>query len=117
MYFRRGGSYIGSPDWIKIKKKTINPKNEDDICFKYATNLALNHKEIKRDPEKISKIKHFINKYNWKGKTDDWKTFEKNNPTIALNIRILKKKRYFQLILQTITQLAKRTNNSLNDSK
>ena len=36
-------------------------------------------------------MKPFINKYNWKGlnyppKLDDWKTFEKNNPTIALNI-------------------------------
>ena len=24
--FRRGGSYIDSPDWIKKKKATINPK-------------------------------------------------------------------------------------------
>ena len=28
--FRRGCSYIGYPDWIKKKKATINPKNEDD---------------------------------------------------------------------------------------
>ena len=27
--FKRGGSYVDSPDWIK-KKKTINPKNTDD---------------------------------------------------------------------------------------
>ena len=37
----------------------------------------------------ISKIKLFINKYNWKGITypsekDGWKKFEKNNLTIAL---------------------------------
>ena len=25
--FKRGGSYINSPDWIKKKKATINPKN------------------------------------------------------------------------------------------
>ena len=36
-------------------------------------------------------MKLFINKYNWEGinypsKIDDWKTFEKNNPTIAFNI-------------------------------
>ena len=30
--FKRGGSYIGSPGWLK-KKATINPKNEDDNCF------------------------------------------------------------------------------------
>ena len=30
---RDGGSYIDSPDWIKKKKETINPKNDDDKCF------------------------------------------------------------------------------------
>ena len=59
--------------------------------------MALNHEEIKRDPQRISKIKPFINKYNWKGtnyssKIDDWKTFEKNNPTTALNILHIKEK-------------------------
>ena len=28
-----GGSYIDSPDWIKKKKATRNPKNYDDKCF------------------------------------------------------------------------------------
>ena len=26
---------FSSPDWIKKKKTTINPKNEDDKCFQY----------------------------------------------------------------------------------
>ena len=26
----RGGSYIDSPEWLKNKKATINPKNNDD---------------------------------------------------------------------------------------
>ena len=56
------------------------------------------------NPEGASNIIPFINKYNWKGinytsKIDDWETFEKNNPTIALNILyILKKKKHVQLI-------------------
>ena len=29
--FKRGGSYIDFPDWIK-KKVTINPENTDDNC-------------------------------------------------------------------------------------
>ena len=29
----RGGSYIDSPKWLKDKKSTINPKNNDDNCF------------------------------------------------------------------------------------
>ena len=41
-----------------------------------------------------------MNKYNWKGinypsKIDDWKTFEKNNPTIALNILYIKEKEIY----------------------
>ena len=32
----RGGSYIDSPEWLKNKKKTINPKNYDDEYFQYA---------------------------------------------------------------------------------
>ena len=32
----RSGSYIDSPNWLKNKKATINPKNNDDKCFQYA---------------------------------------------------------------------------------
>ena len=32
----RGGSYIDSPKWLKNKKETINPENNDDKCFQYA---------------------------------------------------------------------------------
>ena len=75
----------------------LNPKNEDHKCFQYAATVALNHEETKRDPQRISKVKTFINKYNWNGrkyasKIDDWKTFKKNNPTISLNILYIKEK-------------------------
>ena len=60
--FRRGGSYIDSPDWIK--KATINPKNTDDKCFQYAAAVTLNYEEIKWNPERVSNIKPFIHKYN-----------------------------------------------------
>ena len=29
----RGGSYIDSPKWLKNKKATINPKNNDNKYF------------------------------------------------------------------------------------
>ena len=61
----RGGSYIDSPKWLKDKKSTINPKNNDDKCFQYAVTLALNLDKIKKDPQRASKIKPFIEKYNW----------------------------------------------------
>ena len=62
----RGGSYIDSPDWIKNKKATINPINKkDNKCFPYAIAVTLNHDEIKKDLQRITKVKPFINKYNW----------------------------------------------------
>ena len=45
--FKRGGSYIDSPDWIKYKKAAINPKNADNKCIQYAANVALSYGEIK----------------------------------------------------------------------
>ena len=45
-------SYIDSPDCIKNKKATINPINKkDNKCFQYAVKIALNHEEIKKDPQ------------------------------------------------------------------
>ena len=86
----RGRSYIDSPQWLKNKKSTINPKNNDDKCFQYAVTLALNLNNIDNHPKRISKIKPFINKYNWKdidfpAMSKDWKKFESNNK-ISLNI-------------------------------
>ena len=65
--FMCGGSYIDSPDWIKKKKATINPKNTDGKCFQYAATVALNYEEMESHPERVSSIKPFINKYNWQG--------------------------------------------------
>ena len=86
----RGGSHIDSPEWLKNKKSTINPKNNDYKCLQYAVTLALNLDIINGHPEIISKIKPFIEQYNWKeidfiSTSKDWKKFELNNE-IALNI-------------------------------
>ena len=83
----RGGSYTDSPKWLKDKKSTINPKNNDHKCFRYAVTLTLN---IDNHPERMSKIKPFIDQYNWKdidfpATSKDWRKFELNNE-IALNI-------------------------------
>ena len=61
----RGGSYIESTKWIKDKKSTINPKNNDCKCFQYAVTVALNRDKTKKDPQRVSKIKAFIDQYNW----------------------------------------------------
>ena len=60
----RGGSYTDSQKWLKYKKATINPKSNDYNCFQYAIAVALNHEQIKKDPQRITKIKPFIDHYN-----------------------------------------------------
>ena len=74
----RGGSYIESAKWIKDKKSTINPKNNDYKCFQYAVTVALNHYKINKNPRRVSKIKAFIDQYNWNdidflSTSKDWK--------------------------------------------
>ena len=86
----RGGTYIDSPKWLKDKRSTINPKYKDNKCFQYAATLALNIDKINKDLQRISKIKPFIDQYNWKDiefppTSKDWRKFELNNK-VALNI-------------------------------
>ena len=90
--FGRGGSYINSPDQIKKKKATISPKNTDDKVS---------------NPERVSNIKQYINKFKWKAinypsKINDWKTLEKNNLTIALNVLYIKEKEIYPAYISKI---------------
>ena len=57
-------------------RNRINKK--DNKCFQYTVTVALDQEEIGKYPEKITKIKPFIDKYKWKGtnypsEKDDWK--------------------------------------------
>ena len=61
---KRGGAYIDSTEWLKNKKATINPNNNDDNCSQYALTFTFNHKQIKSHLEKILKTKPFIDQYN-----------------------------------------------------
>ena len=84
---RRGGSNIKSPEWLKDKKATINPKNKnDDECLRWSTICALNCNEImKKEFENIFKnIKHEYKDFS--SQKRDWENFEQNNESIALNV-------------------------------
>ena len=70
------------------KNKSIT---NGDNCFQNALDDALDYQRIKKDPHKISKLKPYINKYNWKdikfpSDKEDWEKSEQNNKEIALNI-------------------------------
>ena len=52
-----------SSEWLRSKKESIT--NEDN-CFQNALNDSLDYQRIKKDPQRISKLKSYINQYNWK---------------------------------------------------
>ena len=64
---------------------SINPINKiDNTWFRYAVAVVINHEVIGKNPERITKIKPFINTCNWKGinypsQKGNWKKFEENN--------------------------------------
>ena len=81
-------SELYSLGWLKSKKEAII---NSDNCFQNALNDALNYQNIEKDLQRITKISPYISKYNWEGiefpvGSKDWKKFEQNNKTIALNI-------------------------------
>ena len=109
----RGGSYIDSLDWILNKKATTNPINKkDNKWFQYPVTVALNYEEIKTDLQRITKVKPFINKYNWEGinfsirKRLLGKIWE-NNVQVLLIFCMLKIKKCILLMFKNITQIFK----------
>ena len=59
--------------------------------FYVCNNSSIKYGEISNNPERVSKLRPFIDDYNWKhiefpSGPKDWKKLEQNNKTIALNI-------------------------------
>ena len=63
----RGSSYIPLPDWLTKKKAIINPRNLDMECFKWAVIAAMKWEEIDRDCQRVSKLRHYENDFDWDG--------------------------------------------------
>ena len=81
-------SELKSLGWLRGKKEAII---NNDNSFQNALDDELHYQTIKTNPERISKLKPYINKYNWEGiefpvGPKDWIKFERNNKTIALNV-------------------------------
>ena len=63
--------------WLKSKKEGII---NGDNNFQNALDATLNYQNIEKDSQRISKLKLYINKYNWEGidfpaGPKDWKNF------------------------------------------
>ena len=84
-------SELNSLGWLRGKKEAIINSNINNNDFQNALDDALNYQIIESNPQRISKLKPYINKYNWEGinfpaGSKEWQKFEKNNNTITLNV-------------------------------
>ena len=89
-----GGSYIGLPNWLKIKKTTVSPKDENNK-FKYAVTVSLHHQEIPNNC--VNNIGPFTKMYdckeiNFPSDQKDLGKFERKNPNLASKIVFLNEK-------------------------
>ena len=57
-------SELDSLGWLMGKKEVIINGDND---FQNALDDALNYQTIEKDPQRISNLKPYINKYNWEG--------------------------------------------------
>ena len=69
----------------------MNPKSNDNKSFQYSITLSIYHKEIGNNFNIITKIKPYVNNFNWNDIKfppikQDYETFEINNENISLNI-------------------------------
>ena len=58
-------SELNSLGWLQVKKEAIINNNSNND-FQNALDDAINYQTIEKDPQRISKLKSYINKYNWK---------------------------------------------------
>ena len=77
-----------SSEWLRSKKESIT---NGDNYYQNALDDALDYQGIEKDLQEISKLKPYINKYNWKdikfpSDKEDWEKFEQHNKETTLNI-------------------------------
>ena len=53
--------------WLQDKKDAINNNNNNNNNFQNALHDALSYQATENNPQRISKLKPYINKYNWDG--------------------------------------------------
>ena len=81
--------------WLRARKKGIINGDND---FQNALNDALNYQTIEKDPQRISKLKPYINKYNWKG--IDFPARRKDRKKLSKTIRQFHLMYYIYYVIQ-----------------
>ena len=105
-------TFVETPMCIKSKRAVLNPRSNDNKSSQYSIALSLYYKEIGNDFNRITKIKPYINNFNWNNINfppikQDYENFEINNPEIALNV--------YQINNEKITQFYKSNYNKIKE--
>lgn len=90
----RAGSHIPLPPRIRNTKSCINICNDDEFCFAWC--IVAHIYPVQRNKNRVSSYPHYSTILNVDGiifppSVDDIRKFEKNNPTISVNVYGLEK--------------------------
>lgn len=90
---RGGAAYRPSSKFVRDKNATVNPQNHDDnMCFKWAITIGLNHVANTRNPGRITReLRQQAEALNWEDIAfpvgmNAIDTFEENNEDVAVHI-------------------------------
>ena len=102
----------------KNQKATINHVSDDNKYFQFTATVTMNHEKTGKHPERISKIKPYMNKCNWKGIHEEkmtGKSLRKIIQQLLSTIYMLKMNMYPAHIPEQLK--SRKVDHSFNDSK
>lgn len=88
-----GGCFVELESWINNKKCTINVRNSDEECFKWAFLSVAHYHDVKKNKGRVSKYKRFLNMYDFSGmnfpaKIKDVDLFNRQNRKLNICVNI-----------------------------
>ena len=95
-------TFVETPICIRSKRAVFNRKSNYNKSFQYSITLSLYYKKVGNNFNRITKIKPYINNFNWNNinfppTEQGYKQFEMNSNIIALNIYQINNEKIRQL--------------------
>ena len=100
----QGSSYMKLPKGLEDKKAILNVQNEDEKCFLWSVLAALHRVNWKDHPFRVQHYKCYEHELNVSGiefpmKVKDISKFERQNPTISINLFGYEEKELFPVYI------------------
>ena len=100
----QGSSYMKLPKELEDKKAILNIQNEDEKCFMWSVLAALHPVNRKDQPHRVQHYKDYEQELDVSGiefpmKVKDIAKFEKQNPTVSINLFGYEEKELFPVYI------------------